>query len=130
MSNDDIDDILSDYYLSKLNIIHFLNKSGEQNMSMQINFKNDVTTKQLYFADLPLNSAFRIKTSGSKGAIYIKTQEINHFSRMGSNNKLQTVNHFRMYEIATGKLFEPTPSPVELVSVKIEIDAERPEVYR
>jgi len=68
----------------------------------------------LYFSDLQINQAFRIK--GGRGAVYVKIK-----IRGGQNDGQEY-----MLELATGKAFQPTISPIELIRVEINISASKP----
>ena len=70
--------------------------------------------QRLYFADLALNETFR--NVNGRGAIYAKVEE-NH------------TNKTFMYELATGKLFIPTSSPVERVDVDVQVSTNKPSIY-
>lgn len=86
---------------------------------MKVTWKDaDVNTK-LFFGDLPLNATFRIK--GAKGAVYVKT--------IIRNLNITTRNQYMMYEIASGALFDPTKSEVELVDVEVKVNVPKPSVY-
>ena len=61
---------------------------------------------KLYFDDLFLNEAF--KNTLGRGAVYVKTRV-----------KGDTAEY--MMELSTGKLFEPTFSPVERVDVEYKV---------
>lgn len=78
------------------------------------------TNKVLYFKDIPVNSHFVIATSGSRGAVYRKVED--HSEHCAGNKYLQMEEY-------TGKLFEPTYSPVQLVEVDIDIKAKKPSIY-
>lgn len=71
--------------------------------------------KPNYFADLNDNDSFRISSRRARGAVYRKV----HFDN----------DVYYMLEEATGELFEPTNSPVELVKVTVSIDAVKPAIY-
>jgi hypothetical protein len=75
--------------------------------------KSVLPPKKLYFEDLRLNESFRIKNCE---AVYVKVQ-------VGNDDD------YYSYEIQRGKLWVPTKSEVERVPVKVEIDAEKPELY-
>ena len=66
----------------------------------------------LHFSDLMLNDSFRIVDG--RGAVYVKVQH-----RDGT---------FGMLELATGKIFAPTLSEVELVEVEVNIKTVKPAI--
>lgn len=69
-----------------------------------------------YFPDLQVNESFRVKSPAARGAIYRKV-----YSR--------DLQKYMQMEEATGQLFNPTGSPVEIVSVEVTIDAIKPSIY-
>ncbi len=81
---------------------------------MKVNWNHRVAkTKTLHFANLDINDAFKIV--GAK-AVYIKVKE-----NYGQNEW--------MMELATGRLFAPTLSPVDLVNVEVNIGIPKPSIY-
>lgn len=68
-------------------------------------------TVGLYFTDIELGQCFRIK---SREAVYMKVQF--------GHRELKL-------ELATGKIFEPTASEIELIPVEICIDTTKPSIY-
>lgn len=83
---------------------------------MQIKWK---LTKNVYFTDLELLDTFKIV--GGRGAIYMKV----------SINK-QITNEELIYgqlELATGKVFKPTSSPLVLVDVEMNVETPKPSIY-
>lgn len=86
-------------------------------MSVTIGWKKiNKKSRDLYFDDLEVNDAFRNKSSRSKGAVYIKVYN-------------QLTDQYFAQEVETGRLWTPTKAPVEKVSVNIEIDSQKPEIY-
>lgn len=81
-----------------------------------VNFQNGVRVGQVYFNDLDLNDSFRVDSKRSRGAIYRKVLD-------------NETRDYKMLEEATGKVFDPTSSPVELVKVTVTIDAIKPSIY-
>lgn len=81
-----------------------------------VNFHGSVQLKQFFFNDLDLNESFRVRSARSRGAVYRKVL-------------LNEDDSFKMLEEATGKVFEPTSSPVEVVKVTVTIDAVKPSIY-
>lgn len=71
---------------------------------------------QLFFDDLDLNDSFRVNSKRSRGAVYRKVL-------------VKDDHDYMMLEEATGKIFDPTSSPVELVKVTVTIDAVKPSIY-
>ena len=78
------------------------------------------TASVLYFDDVKINETFRIK--GGQGAVYnkclIKGSSRRHFA--GQKDE------YGMYELATGIIYCPTPSQVELVKATTTIDVNKP----
>lgn len=109
----------SNFYKNEVSLTDF---SGEENMAIQVSFKNE--SKQLTYSDLPLNSAFRINSDSSRGAIYIKIKVVDHRKKMSNRE-----NTDYMYEIATGKAFPATTNYVEPVTVSVNVDSVRPAIY-
>ena len=87
-------------------------------MSVVLNWKNSPAPKTLYFRDLSLNECFR--NVNGRGAVYRKV--------MTNSDVVGGVHHLMMEE-ATGKLFNPTVSPVERVSVEINVSVAKPYIY-
>jgi hypothetical protein len=82
---------------------------------MNVNWKDSVATaRNLTFDDLNLNESFR--NVNGRGAVYVKVQVHN------SDDEY-------MMELATGKLFNPTVSPVERVNVDVNVNASKPRFY-
>jgi hypothetical protein len=92
--------------------------------------------ERIYFRDLDVNTAFRNKNG--KGAVYIKV-ELNKnlyiFTEddvdccLGTAELSPITSRYAMYEIATGKLFEPTNSPLEIVELKLKVSVPKPSIY-
>ena len=95
-------------------------KQGNKDRSMKINWKNKVYQQVLYYNDLKLNEAFRLTTGQ---AIYIKVLVSPRVA--GNHNE-----EYGMLEIATGMIFAPSKSPVELIHVEINVDLEKPSIYK
>lgn len=89
---------------------------------MNINWKQQ---PRLNFANLALNEAFRI--IGAQ-AIYVKVDTTiflkEEFQRDYVGGK------FAMYELATGRLFKPTPSDIEPIQVDISVSVPSPPIYK
>lgn len=83
---------------------------------MKVNW-NQSKVGQDRFDDLGLNESFRIASPQSRGAVYVKVID----NRTGD---------YGMLELATGKVFDPTTSPVEPVNVEVNVSAPRPNIYR
>lgn len=93
-----------------------------------INWLKSQKPKTLYFKDIQVNEKFVIDTGGSKGAVYTKVENVNGYNVDDSDWENEESDH-AMMEIATGKLWASTKSPVKLVDVEINIDAEKPSIY-
>jgi hypothetical protein len=76
----------------------------------------------LYFDDLELNEAFKINTGK---AVYIKVG-LNKKLYIKSSSKIDTEC---MYEIATGKLYPPTNSPVVQIGLEMIVNIPKPSIY-
>lgn len=87
-----------------------------------INWKNPVPSRNLYFSDLKVNDTFRI--IGGRGAVYTKVAVSHGVSTYDIRGR-----EFMM-EVATGLLFEPTSSNVELVQVDVQIASPKPYIYK
>jgi hypothetical protein len=74
--------------------------------------------RDLYFSDLELNESFRNKNG--KGAVYTKVGLVTHRGH---------VTQHGMLELATGKIWEATASPVERINVEVNISAVKPSIY-
>lgn len=82
-----------------------------------VNFQNVLGNRVvLYFDDLDLNDSFRVNSKRSRGAVYRKVL-------------VKDAHDYMMLEEATGKIFDPTSSPVEPVKVTVTIDAVKPSIY-
>lgn len=91
-----------------------------------INWLKSQKPKPLYFKDIQVNEKFVIDTGNSMGAVYTKVQNMNAYNTQDWTND---DDDFGMMEIATGKLWAATKSPVKLIDVEINIDAAKPSIY-
>lgn len=73
----------------------------------------------LYFRDLQLNEAFKLTTGN---VVYVKVSK-----RAGSHGN--RYEDYHMLELATGKLFDPSNSPVERVDVTVSVGLKKPAIY-
>ena len=64
-----------------------------------LQWNRPIQQKALYFSDIQVNESFKITSPHSHGAVYRKVED-----RHGKG--------FSMEE-ATGKIYDPTPSPIE-----------------
>jgi molybdopterin-guanine dinucleotide biosynthesis protein len=92
----------------------FLDFKGGLRMATKINFTGRQYTRTLYFSDLALAEGFKI-VGGD--AVYQKIASGRH----GTESQL---------EIATGKYFPATESPVERVDIMMTVSAPRPSNVR
>ncbi len=109
-------------YSNMLNYIFNNYKQKEKVKQMgnvTINWGPNKSNKTLYFADLAVNDSFRIK---DHDAIYLKIAP-GRGASFGPNT-----SHL-MLEIATGRAFAATGSPVEHVPVEINISTSKPGLY-
>jgi hypothetical protein len=83
-------------------------------MPAKINWNNQNTPQTLNFDQLSYGDCYKVATSRSKGAVYMKTE--------GGHQDYAL-------ELATGKLFPPQLSPLSLVEVEINIQADKPTIY-
>jgi len=84
---------------------------------MEINWKDaDPVKSRVYFKDLLLNESFKIVAGD---AVYVKVAVVHKYDE----------NEEFMCELATGKLFPPTKSPVQLVHVDVDVDLPKPVIY-
>jgi hypothetical protein len=83
---------------------------------MKVNWNQPVVAppKALKFDDLALNETFR--NTGGRGAVYVKVQ-VGH------------EDDYYMYELATGRLWEPTTATLERVAVDVNVTAAKPRIY-
>lgn len=86
---------------------------------VKVNWSSD--NCQLFFRDLEINQAFRNAGKWSKGAIYIKVGI--------DKTSVSQEPFYYMYEVATGKLWPATSSPVEVVDVSVNINSPKPAAY-
>ena len=95
-----------------------LNFEARKNVMANVKFGRPVppVPRVLYFTDLDTNESFR-NTSG-RGAIYRKV-----FAGRTADPT------WYMLEEATGRLWTPTESPVERVSVEVNIAVPKPGIY-
>lgn len=85
-------------------------------MTVQINWNGQKPTKKtLYFDDLELNQAFKNAGYLSRGAVYIKVAHKN--------------GEEFMYEVQTGKIFNPTNAQVEIVPLELNVPVAKPALY-
>ncbi len=87
---------------------------------MKVKWTNE--KKQLHFNDLGVNQSFRIASNRSQGAVYTKVELDNILVN-------STFAKYGMCEVATGKVFVGTNSPVELVEVEALINGTKPNIY-
>lgn len=73
----------------------------------------------LYFRDLQVNEAFKLTTGN---AVYVKVSR-----RAGSHGS--RYDEYHMLELATGRLFDPSGSPVERVDVTVNVGLKKPQIY-
>lgn len=83
-------------------------------MKTKIVWNNSSTPQPLTFDQLAYGDCYKVDTFRSKGAIYMKTE--------GRHEDYAL-------ELATGKLFPPQSSPLALVEVEINIQADKPTIY-
>lgn len=104
-----------------------LKKEKVRNMgSIKVNWDNQPKTNNLLFYQLNPNDAFRIV--GAR-AVYIKVVAGRGMNVSASGPKTNGLPDGGMLEIATGKVFAPTTSYVELVDVSVDIKAKKPDIY-
>ena len=82
----------------------------------KVTWESNQQTGKLYFSNLAVGDCFKIDTRASKGAVYRKV-----LSECDGEEYQE--------EIATGKLFYPTASPVIKVDVEIVVSAPKPAIY-
>jgi hypothetical protein len=87
-----------------------------------INWKNPARNLYFSYHDLKVNDTFRIV--GGRGAVYTKVS----VSHGVSTHDIRGCEF--MMEVATGLLFEPTSSNVELVQVDVQIASPKPYIYK
>lgn len=87
---------------------------------MKINWKNK-PAKTVIFSSLDVGETF--KNTQGHGAVYMKVKVNSDVVRGGY------VDSFGMLELATGKVFKPTSSPLELVDVEMTVDVPKPTIY-
>jgi hypothetical protein len=85
----------------------------------KVKFGASSVVAPLTFDKLGKNESFRIATVNAQGAVYRKVLKKARFG----------TNEYFMMEEATGELFEPTRSPVELVDVEVNINTPKPKIY-
>jgi len=81
-------------------------------------WKNQKPATVVYFNQLETGECFKIDTPSSLGAVYRKVVR----------DKDCTPTYYQE-EIATARLFLPTPSPVKRVTVEIHVDESKPSIY-
>ncbi len=75
----------------------------------------------LHFGDLDVNDTFKLTTGE---AVYVKVSR-----RVGSTRSFDRHNEEYMLELATGRLFGPSSSPVARVGVTVNVDVPKPSLY-
>jgi hypothetical protein len=94
-----------------------LNFVKENFVMANVKFQKQVGKPTVYyFPDLQVNESFRVKSPASRGAIYRKIY-------------YKDTHEYLQMEEATGQVFKPTHSPVEVVGVEVTIDAVKPSIY-
>lgn len=81
-------------------------------------WKNQKSVATVYFNQLEVGECFKIDTPTSLGAVYRKVVR----------DKDCPATYFQE-EVATARLFLPTPSPVKRVTVEIHVDESKPNIY-
>lgn len=93
---------------------------------MKINWQNQKESVN-FFENLDVNTGFKVVSPHARGAVYIKV------AKGDSDTKIYSSRHGHMecmmYEVATGKLFPPTSSPVEIVEIETNIHQKKPGIY-
>lgn len=108
-------------------------KKRKSLMSTKIKW-NDSKPVARKFADIEVGDAFTIDTVNSKGAVYIKVDLIEALTSIrntsyGLSNFTPSTARYAMQEVATGKVFAPTPSPIKAVDVEIAVNQTKPAIY-
>lgn len=108
-------------------------KKRKSLMSTKINWKDSKPAPRT-FASIEVGDAFTIDTVHSKGAVYIKVDLIEVLTSIRNNtygaaNFNVAGNRYAMQEVATGKVFAPTPSPIKPVEVEISVNQAKPSIY-
>lgn len=84
-------------------------------MAAKINWGSPIQKNaKLFFNDLSDGETFRIATNRSRGAVYMAVS--------GGSGRY-------MLELATGELYNPSDSEVELIPVEINIGVAKPSIY-
>ncbi len=105
-------------------------KKRKSLMSTKINWKDSKPAPRT-FASIEVGDAFTIDTIHSKGAVYIKVDLIEVLTNIrntsyGAGNFNVATNRYAMQEVATGKVFAPTPSPIKPTEVEITVNQAKP----
>lgn len=117
-ANDKVSITLNDISNSKVKM--FTKKQTVSNVFWRAPEK--VTT--LYFKDLEVGDFFKIDSPSALGAVYRKVLR----DKDKYSNVLSDPQYFQE-EVATAKLFNPTPSPVKRVEASIHINEDKPSIY-
>lgn len=86
-------------------------------MSVKVNWEKQ-PGRNLFFSDLHVNQCFR--NVNGRGAVYRKI--------ITNSDVFGQLKHLMMEE-ATGRVFNPTTSQVELVEVEVTVKASKPYIY-
>lgn len=87
----------------------------------KVKFNTTPSVTTLHFSDLKKNESFRIKSAHSQGAVYRK---------VAKRSSSSVGDEWFAMEEATGDLFYPSASPVEIVDVEVSIATPKPNCYR
>jgi RecJ-like exonuclease len=98
---------------------------------MKVSWQDEgvIPVKPLYFDDLSVGESFRIDTVNSKGAVYRKVDLTAYLKDEDIDEVYGVDNTCAMEEIATGKVFTPTKSPIKRVDVDVTIRQAKPDLY-
>lgn len=108
-------------------------KKRKSLMSTKIKW-NDSKPVARKFNDIEVGDSFTIDTVNSKGAVYIKVDLLEVLTSIrntsyGLSNFTPSTSRYAMQEVATGKVFSPTSSPIKPVEVEISVNQVKPSIY-
>jgi hypothetical protein len=97
---------------------------------MKVSWKDEGVTKvrALTFEDLNVGESFKIDTPASRGAVYVKVDLGARLDDLDGYYDCDK-DKYGQLEVATGKVFTPTKSPVKRVDVSVTINEVKPALY-
>lgn len=117
--------------LNGYKIFQIIARSAATIMSLKINWNSPLSDPVIRFDDIEANTPFVIDTPASRGAVYVKVVSASSMMFCDKND-IHGIEYQNggMYEIATGKVFPPTTSPIKVVPLSYNVSTPKPEIYK